>query len=87
MNEYPRMGRAMGLLNSLVKSPESFEVLTLRVKESARRERLHREIGALRTKHQKVCDQQKFNWRARAWKLLSKIKRLEAQLVQPELFL
>lgn len=72
---------------SLVKSNEDFETLTRRVKERARREQLHREIGALKSKCDKICTQQKFNWRARAWKLTSKIKRLEAQLAQPELFL
>lgn len=72
---------------SLVKSPETFETLTRRVKERERRVRLNRQIRALITKHNKVCEQTRFNWRARAWKLLSKIKRLEAQLAQPELFL
>jgi hypothetical protein len=74
-------------MHSLVKQPATFDELARRVKERARRERLHREIGALRTKHAKVIEQQRFNWRARSWRLLSKIKRLEAQLVQPELFL
>jgi hypothetical protein len=72
---------------SLVKSSESFYVLTRRVKERARRERLHREIGALKTKCDKVASAQRFNWRARVWKMTSKIKRLEAELRQPELFL
>ena len=72
---------------SLVNSGASFEELTRRVKERARREKLHREIGALKTKCDKIARQQKFNWRARVWKLTSKIKRLEGELRQPELFL
>jgi hypothetical protein len=72
---------------SLMNSGASFEELTRRVKERARRERLHREIGALRTKHEKVTTQQRFNWRERSWRLMSKIKRLEGDLRQPELFL
>lgn len=74
-------------MNSLVKSSESLEPIVRRVKERARRERLHREIGALTTKLEKVTEQQRFNWRARVWKMTSKIKRLEAELRQPELFL
>lgn len=74
-------------MHSLIKSAEDFETLTRRVKERARRERLHREIGALETKLKKVTDQKRFNWNARAWKMLSKLKRLRAQLAQPELFL
>lgn len=72
---------------SLMNSGASFDELTRRVKERARRERLHREIGALRTKCEKVEIQKRFNWRARVWKLTSKIKRLEGELRQPELFL
>jgi hypothetical protein len=74
-------------MNSLVKSGESFESLTRRIKERARREKLHRQIGALNTKYDKVIAQRRFNWQARGWLLLSKIKRLEAELAQPELFL
>jgi hypothetical protein len=72
---------------SLVKGDESFETLTRRVKERARREKLHREIGALKTKCDTVTSAQRFNWRARVCKMTSKIKRLEAELLQPELFL
>jgi hypothetical protein len=74
-------------MQSLAKSGESFEELTRRVKERARRERLHREIGALKTKHAKVIEQRRFNWYARSCKLASKVRRLEADLVQPGLFL
>lgn len=74
-------------VNSLVNSSESFETLVRRVKERARRERLHREIGALETKLSKVIAAKRFNWNARAWKMTSKLKRLRAQLAQPELFL
>lgn len=66
---------------------EAIVTLTRRVKERARREKLHREIGALKTKCDTICAQQRFNWRARVWKLTSKIKRLEAELREPELFL
>jgi hypothetical protein len=74
-------------MHSLVKSGEDFDTLTRRVKERARREKLHREIGALEAKCDRIADKQLFNWRARVWKLMSKIKRLKAQLAQPELFL
>jgi hypothetical protein len=74
-------------MHSLVKSGEDFVTLTRRVKERARREKLHREIGALKTRCDKIASQQRFNWRARVWKLTSKIKRLEGELRQPELFL
>lgn len=74
-------------MHSLVKDGASFDELARRVKERARREKLHREIGALKTKSDKIASQQRFNWRARVWKLTSKIKRLEAQMRQPELFL
>jgi hypothetical protein len=74
-------------MQSLAKSGESFEELTRRVKERARRERLHREIGALKTKLAKVLEQRRFNWYVRSRKLLSKIKRLEGDLRQPSLFL
>jgi hypothetical protein len=74
-------------MHSLVKSWATFDELARRVKERARREKLHREIGALRTKCDKIASQQRLNWRARVWKLTSKIKRLEGELRQPELFL
>jgi hypothetical protein len=66
---------------------EAIDTILRRTKERVRRERLHREIGALKTKRDKVALAQRFNWRARVWKLTSKIKRLEAQLGQLELFL
>jgi hypothetical protein len=74
-------------MQSLVKSSESFETLVRRVKERARREKLHREIGALETKLSKVIDAKRFNWNARAWRMTSKLKRLRAQLAQGDLFL
>lgn len=74
-------------MKSLINCGDDFDVLTRRVKERARRERLHREIGALKAKYQKVTEQQRFNWRERAWRLNSKILRLEAELRQPELLL
>jgi hypothetical protein len=74
-------------MHSLVKDSATFDELARRVKERARREKLHREIGALKTKCDKIASQQRFNWRARVWKLTSKIKRLEGELRQPELFL
>ena len=75
------------VLRSLVKDAATFDELARRVKERARREKLHREIGALRSKCDKIATEQRFNWRARGWKLISKINRLEVQLRQPELFL
>jgi hypothetical protein len=74
-------------VKSLVKSSEPVETIVRRVRERARRERLHREIGALESKLAKVIDHKRFNWNARAWKMTSKLKRLRAQLAQPELFL
>lgn len=74
-------------MNSLAKSPESFEELTRRVAERARRERLHREIGALKTKLAKVLKQRRFNWYVRSRKLVSKIRRLEGDLRQPSLLI
>jgi hypothetical protein len=74
-------------MHSLVKDSATFDELARRVKERARREKLHREIGALKTKCDKIATQQRFNWRERVWKLTSKIKRLEGELRQPSLFL
>ena len=74
-------------MQSLVKTGESFEVLTRRVKERARREKLHRRIGALEARRKKVIEQKRFNWYERSFRILGTIRRLEAELRQPELFL
>jgi hypothetical protein len=74
-------------MDSLVKSSESFESLTRRVKERARREKLHRQIGALETKLAKLGEPLTMMKRDRAYRLNSKLKRLRAELAQRELFL
>ena len=66
-------------------SNETIDALLARGRERKRRERLHRQIGALDAKRIKVAREQRFNWRGRVWRLTSTIKRLEAELVQPEL--
>ena len=52
-----------------------------------RRERLHRQIGALESKLERVTCARKFNWQNRAYRLNSKLRRLRGELAQPELML
>ena len=51
-----------------------------RVRERQRRAKLHRQIGALETRLKRIGPAPRFIDRQRAWKLLSKIRRLEWQL-------
>lgn len=61
--------------------------MTRRVKEQARRERLHRQIRAVEAKLYKLGNPSTMLQRERVWRLTSKLKRLRWQLAQPELFL
>lgn len=57
-----------------------------RTRENARRQRLHRQIAALESKLEKLGSPSTMLKRNRAYRLTSKLKRLRAELQQPELF-
>lgn len=61
------------------------ETILARTCERVRRERLHRQIGALEGKLEKIGPSPVGLRRDRAFKLLSKLKRLKGQLAHPEL--
>ena len=66
---------------------DSIDTILSRTRERVRRERLHRQIGALERKLEKIGPNPRGLRRDRAWRLNSKIKRLKHQLDQPELML
>lgn len=66
---------------------DSFDAILARTRERARREKLHREIGALERKLERIGANPQGLRHERAWRLNSKIKRLRAKLLQPELML
>jgi hypothetical protein len=66
---------------------EEIGSLVRRVKEAKRRERLHRQIGALDSKLDKIGNPVGQLARNRVYRLTSKLKRLKGELAQPELFL
>ena len=66
---------------------DSFETILARTRERVRRESLHRQIGALEGKLEKIGPSPIGLRRNRYFKLLSKLRRLKGQLAQPELFL
>lgn len=74
-------------MNSLAKSGESLDAIVRRVRERARREKLHRRIGAIERKLDKIGNPSTGLKRDRAWRLTSMLKRLRLELAQPELFL
>lgn len=74
-------------MQSLAKSGESLDAIVRRVRERARREKLHRRIGALEHKLEKLGNPSTMLKREHAWRLTSMLKRLRAELAQPELFL
>lgn len=61
------------------------DTLLARTRESKRRERLHRQIGALEAKLKKIGPNPAFLDRQRGFRLMSKLRRLERELAQPEL--
>lgn len=61
-------------------------IAELRVElELARRRRLHRQIGALRTKVNVMAARNAPHERIKFYKLLAKLKRLEREMAQPML--
>jgi BMFP domain-containing protein YqiC len=56
-----------------------------RSSETRRREKLHRQIGALESKLAQLQPQYLPRDREKVWKLVAKVKRLEAELRQPML--
>lgn len=56
-------------------------------RDTKRRERLHRQIGALEAKRTYLIFHKPSKWNDRVWRLTSKIKRLESELRQPVLFM
>ena len=66
---------------------EALDSIVRRVKERARRARLHRQIAAIEKKLDKVGPNPQFLLRDRAYRLMSKLKRLQRELAQPELFI
>ena len=64
---------------------EDLETLLARTRETKRRERLHRQIGALEAKLAKIGPNPQFLARQRAYRLMSKKRRLEWELRCPVL--
>lgn len=66
---------------------DDLQTILARTRERARRQRLHAQIGALEAKLERIGNPSTFFKRERVYRLNSKLKRLRAQLMQPELFL
>lgn len=62
-----------------------FDSIMARGRENKRRAKLHAQIGALESKLERIGPNPIGLRRDRAWRLLSKVKRLRAQLAQPSL--
>lgn len=65
---------------------DDINTILARTREKVRRQRLHRQIGAIDTRLEKLGNPQSTLRKNRIYRLLSKKRRLERELAQPGLF-